>query len=47
MTIHWRATPEEVVVFKSVGVGLADVAIAWLAVQRANAGHTEAPGVAA
>lgn len=26
----WRASPEEVVVFKSVGVGLADLAAAWL-----------------
>lgn len=47
MTIHWRATRDEVVVCKSVGVGLADVATAWYAVQRANAGRTEAPGLAA
>lgn len=40
----WRATQDEVVVFKSVGVGLADVATAWLAVQRANAGRAEVQG---
>lgn len=30
----WRADDQEIVVFKSVGVGLADVATAWLTVQR-------------
>lgn len=31
----WRASASDIVVFKSVGTGLADVACAWLAVQRA------------
>lgn len=35
----WRADASEIVVFKSVGIGLVDVATAWLAVERAN-GHT-------
>lgn len=30
----WRSDPAEIVVFKSVGVGLSDVAAAWLAVRR-------------
>jgi ornithine cyclodeaminase len=30
----WRASDDEIVVFKSVGIGLADVACAWLAWQR-------------
>ena len=30
----WRASTDDIVVFKSVGIGLADVACAWLAVQR-------------
>ncbi|MBI2771297.1 MAG: ornithine cyclodeaminase family protein [Burkholderiales bacterium] len=38
---HWRAAPSEIVVFKSVGVGLADVATAWLAVQRMAARSPE------
>lgn len=41
---HWRASQAEIVVFKSVGVGLADVATAWLAVQRCAA---RKPAVAA
>ncbi len=32
----WRANAGEIVVFKSVGVGLVDVATAWLAVARAS-----------
>lgn len=31
---HWRSSPEEIVVFKSVGIGLSDVAAAWLAMER-------------
>jgi ornithine cyclodeaminase len=33
----WRDTASEIVVFKSVGTGLADVATSWLALQRLNA----------
>lgn len=32
----WRADASEIVVFKSVGIGLVDVATAWLAVTRAS-----------
>lgn len=32
----WRANADEIVVFKSVGIGLVDVATAWLAVERAT-----------
>lgn len=32
----WRASDDDIVVFKSVGLGLADVACAWLAVERAG-----------
>ena len=32
----WRANASEIVVFKSVGIGLVDVATAWLAVERAT-----------
>lgn len=32
----WRANQNEIVVFKSVGVGIADVATAWLATQRSS-----------
>lgn len=32
----WRANADEIVVFKSVGIGLVDVATAWLAMERAN-----------
>ena len=32
----WRANDDEIVVFKSVGIGLADVACAWLAWQRSG-----------
>lgn len=31
----WRSNSDEIVVFKSVGIGLADVATAWLVVQNA------------
>ena len=32
----WRGTDDEIVVFKSVGIGLADVACGWLALQRSG-----------
>jgi len=32
----WRATDDEIVVFKSVGIGLSDVACGWLALQRSG-----------
>lgn len=31
---RWRRSPDEIVVFKSVGIGLSDVAAAWLAMER-------------
>lgn len=31
---QWRASPDEIVVFKSVGVGLTDISTAWLAHKR-------------
>lgn len=30
----WRMSSQEIVVFKSVGIGLADVDAAWLAMER-------------
>lgn len=33
----WRRTEDEILLFKSVGIGLSDVAAAWLAYQRAAA----------
>jgi ornithine cyclodeaminase len=36
-TAPWRAHADEIVVFKSVGLGLCDVAAAWLAASRAAA----------
>ncbi|GAA6118871.1 ornithine cyclodeaminase family protein [Acidovorax sp. FG27] len=36
----WRTTDDEIIVFKSVGIGLADVACGWLALQ---ASHREMP----
>ncbi|MEO8059679.1 MAG: ornithine cyclodeaminase family protein [Burkholderiales bacterium] len=32
----WRSNDDEIVVFKSVGIGLADVACGWLALQRSG-----------
>lgn len=43
----WRANTDEIVVFKSVGVGLADVATAWLAVQKASASVSASVGSSA
>lgn len=41
----WREKPEDIVVFKSVGIGLADVATAWLALQRGGAAVAGVPAV--
>jgi ornithine cyclodeaminase len=41
----WRGSDDEIVVFKSVGIGLADVACAWLALARS--GVTTGPASAA
>lgn len=38
----WRGTDDEIVVFKSVGIGLADVACGWLALERS--GPANRPG---
>jgi ornithine cyclodeaminase len=40
--VVWRASDDEIVVFKSVGIGLADVACAWLAWQRSAQAAFEA-----
>jgi ornithine cyclodeaminase len=37
----WRTSDDEIVVFKSVGIGLADVACAWLALQRSGQAAVE------
>ena len=44
----WRESDDDIVVFKSVGIGLADVACAWLALERSGlANRSGAPNHAA